>query len=153
MTKEVGALKCRIVDDDKESLEQKLEGTGYVIKLKCIAVYDDVFLVSKNIDLSTLPMSEDIPCEFSEVSVERNCAYFLPLSLKDNLNNLEAQLDSLASSLLPLLPSNMFHGQICGARFSEDGLIYRANKVGLGGGKRGDMRNIYLHRSQSTPNH
>ena len=137
MTKEVGALKCRIVDDDKESLEQKLEGTGYVIKLKCIAVYDDVFLVSKNIDLSTLPMSEDIPCEFSEVSVERNCAYFLPLSLKDNLNNLEAQLDSLASSLLPLLPSNMFHGQICGARFSEDGLIYRANKEGLGGGGNG----------------
>ena len=24
---------------------------------------------------------------------------------------------------------------------------------GWGGGKRGDMRNIYLHRSQSTPNH
>ena len=53
MTNEVGALKCRIVDDEKVSFEEKLEGSGYMIKLKCVAVYDNVFLVSNNVDLST----------------------------------------------------------------------------------------------------
>ena len=126
MTKEVGALKCRIIDGEKVSLEEKLEGSGYMIRLRCVAVYDNVFLVSNNVDLTTLPMSEDIPCEFSEFSQERKCAYFLPLSLRDNLDNLDAQLDSQASSLPPLSTSDMFHGQMCGARFSDDGAIYRA---------------------------
>ena len=126
MTKEVGALKCRIIDGEKVSLEEKLEGSGYMIRLRCVAVYDNVFLVSNNVDLTTLPKSEDIPCEFSEFSQERKCAYFLPLSLRDNLDNLDAQLDSQASSLPPLSTSDMFHGQMCGARFSDDGAIYRA---------------------------
>ena len=129
--KEVGALKCRIVDEDLEALEEKLKKTEYMVKLRCVAVYNNVFLMKKNIAQSDLPLSENIPCNLAEISADCKSAWFLPESLQDSLDSLMEQLESLTSSLSPMSASDVFPGQLCGAKFSEDDDMYRAKIVSV----------------------
>ena len=130
IVKEVGASKCRIIDEDMEDLELELQKTDYVVRFRCMAVYDNVFLMKKNVSQLNLPLSENFPCGL-EISGDRKAAWFHPESLQDSLDSLMDQLDSLASSLSPMSAADVFSGQLCGAKFSEDDAMYRAKIVSV----------------------
>jgi len=131
IVKEIGALKCRIIDVKEERWEEELQITDYMVKLRCVAVYDNVFLMKKNVLELNLPLSEDIPCELAEISGDHKSAWFHPTSLQDSLDSLMDQLDTLASSLSPMSASDVFSGQLCGAKFSEDEVMYRAKVISV----------------------
>jgi len=131
ISKEVGALKCRIIDVKVERWEEELQMTDYMVKLRCVAVYDNVFLMKKNVNQVDLPLSENIPCELAEISSDHKSAWFHPESLQDSLDSLMDQLDTLASTLSPMSASDVFPGQRCGAKFSEDEVMYRAKVISV----------------------
>jgi len=105
--------------------------TDYMVKLKCVAVYDNVFLMKKNVAQLNLPLLEDIPCELAEISGDHKCAWFHPESLQDSRDSLMDQLDTLTRALSPMSASEVFSGQLCGAKFSEDEVMYRAKVISV----------------------
>ena len=102
-----------------------------IVRLKCVAVYDDVFMMKKNFTQLNLPLSEDIPCELAEISGDCKTAWFHPKSLQDSFDWMTRWLERSTNLLSPLVPSDVFCGQLCGSKFSEDDVMYRAKIVSV----------------------
>ena len=126
IVKEVGALRCKIIDEDDMN-DFKLK----IVRLKCVAVYDDVFMMKKNFTQLNLPLSENIPCELAAISGDCKAALFHPKSLQDSFDWMTRWLERRTNLLFPLVPSDVFCGQLCGSKFSEDGVMYRAKIVSV----------------------
>ena len=79
--------------------------------------------------IASLPLAEALPGELvSFVGVGNNLSIlFTPDLLLSTMSNIEEQLADLPpSSLSPLPPSQLIPGKPCLAKFSEDGVLYRA---------------------------
>ena len=129
MTIIVGALKCSLVEEG-EGWEDELQTTDYKAKLKCVAVYDGVHFMSRKLGLD-LCMNEEYSGEVMQVSQGKS-AWFFPSSFQASLDAMMDQLDLQASSLTHLSITDVFIGQLCGARFSEDEGMYRAEIISVG---------------------
>jgi hypothetical protein len=125
----VGALKCSLVEEG-EGWEDELQTTDYMVRLRCVAVYDGVLFMSRKLGLDFC-MNEELSGEVMQVSQGKS-AWFFPSSLQASLDAMMDQLDLLASSLTPLPITDVFTGQLCGATFSEDEGMYRAEIISVG---------------------
>lgn len=104
MVEIVRAVNCRLVGKEKDDLAEELQQANYMVKLRCLANYEDIFFVAKDLGKShTLPKQENISDTVGEISIDR-----------------------LANSLTTLPASYVFPGQLCAARFSQDEAVYRA---------------------------
>ena len=98
MVEIVRAVNCSLVGKEKDGLAEELQQANYMVKLRCLANYEDIFFVAKDLGKShTLPKQENISDTVGEISIDR-----------------------LANSLTTLPASYVFPGQLCAARFSQD---------------------------------
>merc|ERR1719186_2064871 len=128
MENAVGAVKCKLLGRTmKNEWEEKLEQSEYKVELMCLAMYETVYLVTETVSHSpTLPLNEDIPGTVAHVCQDSRTLWFYPTTSNTALDSLMDQLDMVATNLTPLPISNVFLGQLCAARFSLDGGMYRA---------------------------
>ena len=109
MVETVRAVNFRLVGKEKEGLAEELQQANYMVKLRCLANYEDIFLVAKDLGKShTLPRQENISDTVGEISIDR-----------------------LANSLTTLPASYVFPGQLCAARFSQDEAVYRTEVISV----------------------
>ena len=125
---EIGALKCNLVEEG-EGWENELQTTDYKVRLKCVAVYDGVHFMSKRLRLD-LCMNEEYSGEVMQVSHGKS-AWFFPSAFQASLDAMMFKLDLLASTMTHLSKTDVFIGQLCGARFSEDEGMYRAEVISV----------------------
>lgn len=131
MAEPVGAVKCRLVGKEK-GWEEELQEADYMVKLRCLANYDNMFLMTRDLGRShTLPMQVNVPGTVGEISRDKKCVWFIPSSLQPALDRLMDQLELVANSLTPLPASQVFLGQLCAARFSQDEAMYRAEAISV----------------------
>ena len=61
MVETVRAVNFRLVGKEKEGLAEVLQQANYMVKLRCLANYEDIFFVAKDLGKShTLPRQENI---------------------------------------------------------------------------------------------
>ena len=69
----VGAVKCRLVGKEMEGWEEELLQADYMVKLRCLAHYGDIFLMTKELCKSlSLPMQQNIPGTVGDISEDRD---------------------------------------------------------------------------------
>ena len=124
MVEHVGAVKCGLVGKEKEGWEEELQQMDYMVKLRCLANYDNMFLMTRDLSKCyTLPRQENIPGTVGEISKDRKYVWFTPSSLQPALDSLMDQLELLDNSLTSL--------QLCAARFSQDETMYRTEVTSI----------------------
>ena len=132
MVEPVGAVKCRLVGMEMEGWEEELQQEDYMVKMRCLAYYKDMFLMTRDLGkCHSLPRQENIPGTVGEISRDRKCVWFTPSSLQPALDSLMDQLELLANSLTTLPASYVFPGQLCAAIFSQDEAMYRAEVISV----------------------
>ena len=103
MVEPVGAVKCRLVGMEMEGWEEELQQEDYMVKMRCLANYKDMFLMTRDLGkCHSLPRQENIPGTVGEISRDRKCVWFTPSSLQPALDSLMDQLELLANSLTTL---------------------------------------------------
>jgi hypothetical protein len=128
----VGAVTCRLVGMEMEGWEEELQQEDYMVKMRCLANYKDMYLMTRDPGKShSLSRQENIFGTVGEISRDRKCVWFTPSSLQPALDSLMDQLELLAKSLTTLSATYVFPGQLCAARFSQDEAMYRADVISV----------------------
>jgi len=133
------AIRCRLEGFCNKGWEEDLENSDYSVKLHCLSLEQDIaanviavmILVEEGFpdSLISLPLAEALPGELVNMlgGGKNLVALFTPDLLLSTLSKVEEQLADLpSSSLSPLSVTQLIPGKPCLARFSEDGVLYRA---------------------------
>merc|ERR1719318_1719897 len=128
----VGAVKCNLLGRDLLSWTKKLEQCEYMAKLKCVAMYKDMYMMTETMSSPLLPTQEDIPGTVTHVCEDRSSLWFCPTTSQSALDFIMDKLDQVSNNLTPLPVSHVFPGQLCAAMFTADGGMYRAMVIEMG---------------------
>ena len=128
----VGAVKCKLLGSELLAWTEKLEQCDYMVQLKCVAMYQDMYMMTETISSTVLPTQEDIPGTVAHVCEDRTFLWFCPAISQSALCILMDKLDKVSNNLTPssLPASHVFPVQLCAAaKFTTNGSMYRARVI------------------------